>query len=244
VPRRLLIAAAAAAGALILVVVAQLPAPAQVAPAPPFPAPPPPRPAPPAALTPIPGPASEPRGVPWCGRLVAGVPLAAASSYFLTIEMPTGLSPNPAWRRYGTARLIAMLRRVARADRAAHPRGPRLAIGDLSLPRGGPFGPRYGGLGHRSHQNGLDVDVVYPRRDGLETPPPARPAEVDRVRVQQLVDRFVAAGAERVFVGFGMGLRGPRGVVTAIPYHQDHMHVRIPALNGATAPARCPWQPR
>ena len=30
------------------------------------------------------------------------------------------------------------------------------------------FGRRFGGLGHASHQNGLDVDVYYPRIDGRE----------------------------------------------------------------------------
>jgi hypothetical protein len=170
------------------------------------------------------------------------VPLAAGSSYFFTWELPTGIHPNPAWRRYGTSRLINLLRRVAAADRRAHPHGPRVGIADLSLPRGGPFGPRYGGLGHRSHQNGLDADVLYPRRDGREAPVTTR-ADVDRIRSQQLVDRFVAAGAEKVFVGFGMGLHGPRGVVAAIPYHQDQMHVRIPPLSPVRAPARCPWKP-
>jgi murein endopeptidase len=44
---------------------------------------------------------------------------------------------------------------------AAHPGAPRLGVGDLSRPRGGRFGPEYGGDGHRSHQNRLDVDVYH-----------------------------------------------------------------------------------
>lgn len=235
------LAALAVAGALALVAAAQLSAPAQVPPAPPV-APPLPRPLPPPDITPTPGGSSRAVGAPWCGHLLAGVPLAAGSSYFFTWELPTASHPNPTWRRYGTSRLINLLRTVAAADRRAHPHGPRIGIADLSLPRGGPFGPRYGGLGHLSHQNGLDADVLYPRLDGREAPVTAR-SEVDRVRAQQLLDRFVAAGAARVFVGFGLGLRGPRGVVSAIPHHQDHMHVRIAPADPVSAPARCPWHP-
>jgi hypothetical protein len=108
---------------------------------------------------------------------------------------------------------------------AAHPDGPRLAVGDLSLPRGGPFGPEYGGLGHNSHRNGLDVDVYYPRIDRAERPP-LKPAEVDRRLSQELVDRFVAAGAQLVFVGPSLGLRGPKAIVQRLVHHDNHVHVR------------------
>jgi len=100
-------------------------------------------------------------------------------------------------------------------------------IGDLSRPRGGVFDERFGGLGHASHQNGLDADVFYPRTDGR--PRSAwRPGQVDRALAQDLVDRFVAAGAEKVFVGPRLGLRGPRRVVQPLVHHNDHLHVRIP----------------
>ena len=91
---------------------------------------------------------------------------------------------------------------------------------------GGDFGSRFGGLGHASHQIGLDVDVYYPRLDRLERAP-LRPAQVDRVLAQALVDRFVAVGAQYVFVGTRVGLRGPRRVVQAIPLHNNHLHVRL-----------------
>jgi hypothetical protein len=48
------------------------------------------------------------------------------------------------------------------------------------------------------------------------------------VLAQDLVDRFVAAGAQRVFVGPRVGLRGPRGIVARLAHHDDHLHVRIP----------------
>jgi murein endopeptidase len=115
---------------------------------------------------------------------------------------------------------------VASAYRRAHPDAPRLLVGDLSRPRGGDFGRAYGGLGHVSHQNGLDADVYYPRTDRLDRPP-RRPEQVDLALAQELVDRFVAAGAEKVFVGPSLPLSGPSGVVAPLPRHDNHLHVRI-----------------
>ena len=59
---------------------------------------------------------------------------------------------------------------------------------------------RFGGLGHASHQNGLDADIYYPRMDGQERRP-YKPSQVDVDLAQDLVDRFVAAGARVVYVG-------------------------------------------
>jgi murein endopeptidase len=118
--------------------------------------------------------------------------------------------------------------RIVRDFDAAHPRAPRIGIGDLSRPRGGDFGPRFGLPGHASHQNGLDVDLYYPRLDGRERPPES-PDEIDRRLAQDLVDRFVRAGAEKLFVGPSTGLRGPPGVVVSLINHDNHLHVRLPA---------------
>jgi murein endopeptidase len=79
---------------------------------------------------------------------------------------------------------------------------------------------------HRSHQNGLDVDVYYPRLDRALRPP-FTADQVDRALTQDLLDRFVAAGAEMVFVGYQTGLRGPAGVIVPYANHEDHMHVRF-----------------
>jgi hypothetical protein len=167
-------------------------------------------------------------GLPWSGSLVGGVPLAAESRSIVTWDGVKHRSPNRAERRYGNPRLIATLRRVAADYAAAHPTAPRIVVGDISRPHGGEFGSRFGAPGHASHQNGLDVDVYYPRRDERERPP-TRTTQIDRGLAQDLVDRFVAAGATNVFVGPDTGLTGPPAIVEELPaYHDNHMHVRLP----------------
>jgi murein endopeptidase len=101
-----------------------------------------------------------------------------------------------------------------------------MAVGDLSRPHGGDFGPRFGYIGHASHQNGLDVDVYYPRADGRELAP-RHAGEIDERLSQELVDRFLAAGAQVIFVGPNTGLRGPPERVQPLVHHDNHLHVRL-----------------
>jgi murein endopeptidase len=165
-------------------------------------------------------------GHPWHGRLEHGLQLPPAGADFATWDPVLNRSPNREWRRWGTAELVRVLERVTREFRAAHPGALPVLIGDLSRPHGGPFGRAYGGLGHTSHQNGLDADVVYPRRDRTLRAA-TRPSQVDRELAQDLVDRFLRAGAVKLFVGPHLDLRGPRRVVVALAHHDDHVHVRI-----------------
>ncbi len=174
---------------------------------------------------------SKALGKPWRGRLVRGVKLPSHGPDWFTYDWGTRSVPNRIWRRHGHDRLVRMLLRVLSAHRAAHPKAPRVGIADLSRTRGGPFGRRYGGLGHASHQNGLDVDVLYPRLDRIEQRPD-RVRQVDRALSQDLVTRFVKAGAQKVFVGLGTKLRGKRGVVIPLGNHDDHLHLRIKPRKG------------
>ncbi len=84
---------------------------------------------------------------------------------------------------------------------------------------------------HVSHQNGLDVDVYYPRLDRRPSAP-IGPSQVDHHLSQALLDRFLAAGAHVVFVGYSSGLRGPGGVVVPYANHENHMHVRFSDPDG------------
>jgi murein endopeptidase len=165
-------------------------------------------------------------GSPSAGTLVRGVRLPAEGEHFFTWDPVKRRSPNRAWRRWGTDTMVRLVLRIAREYGEAHPHAPRMAVGDLSRPRGGDFGPQFGYIGHASHQNGLDVDVYYPRADRRERAPKDA-SEIDRRLSQDLVDRFVAAGAVTVFVGPNTGLTGPPGVVVPLVNHDNHIHVRI-----------------
>lgn len=165
-------------------------------------------------------------GTPTNGGLANGLQLPETGPDWVTWDPVLRRVPNRPDRRWATDRLLAFLVAVLRDYRLANPGMPQVVVGDLSRPGGGPFGSAYGGLGHRSHQNGLDVDVYYPRLDRT-LQPPWSVAEIDRALAQDLVSRLVAAGAQFAFVGLHVGLGGPAGVVQAIDHHDDHVHVRI-----------------
>jgi Penicillin-insensitive murein endopeptidase len=165
-------------------------------------------------------------GLPEAGSLLRGVRLPAEGGHYFTWDPIERRQPNRGWRRWGTDDLVGSTLHVIRAYARAHPSAPRVGIGDLSRPHGGDFGPRFGGIGHATHQNGLDADVYYPLRGGGERAP-LSVDEIDLRLAQELVDRFVAAGAVRVYVGPNTGLTGPPEIVQAIPNHDDHLHVRI-----------------
>jgi len=98
-------------------------------------------------------------GRPWHGRLVNGVQLPEVSADWLTWDPVLKQIPDRPERRWGTAKLIATIKRVLASWHLAHPEMPQLLVGDLSRPHGGVFDQRYGGLGHASHQNGVDADI-------------------------------------------------------------------------------------
>ena len=201
--------------------------------------------APPPATAPDPGSSAEPgttvarpakihlrksrsRGSHTSGRLRRGVQLPASGVHYTTWDPILRRGPNRHWRRWGHDRALRTILRVIKSHRKANPGSPRVLVGDISRPRGGDFGIRYGKPGHASHQIGLDVDIYYPRRDRREIAP-TRFGHVDPVPSQDLVSRFVSAGATFVFVGPKTGLRGPRRVVMPLAHHDNHLHVRFPA---------------
>jgi hypothetical protein len=159
-------------------------------------------------------------GLPYHGRLIDGVQLPLQSPFWTTWDPALDRAPDRGYRRYGSAKLVHLLLAVTQAFHESHPGASRLVIGDLSRLGGGPLDQ------HASHQNGLDVDVYYPRLDGSEI----APASVDQVNVplsQELLDLFLAAKPEFVFVGPDLPLHGPPGVVEPLVGHDNHMHVRI-----------------
>jgi len=169
---------------------------------------------------------SVPVGVWWNGALRRGVQMPAEGPDWFTWDPVRKRIPNRGWRRWGTDRLVRTVLGVIEQYRLENALAPRVGIGDLSRTHGGDFGARFGGLGHASHQNGLDADIYYPRMDGQERRP-YKPSQVDVDLAQDLVDRFVAAGARVVYVGPSLGLEGPRKRVVPLVQHDDHLHVRL-----------------
>ncbi|MGL6279485.1 MAG: penicillin-insensitive murein endopeptidase [Gaiella sp.] len=161
-------------------------------------------------------------GLPYGGSLAGGTQLPVIGPDWVTWNPVTDQRPNAPYRLFGHERTIRAIVSVLAAHRAAHPDAPQVVVGDISLRDGGPMNE------HRSHQNGLDVDVYYPRLDRALRPP-FTTDQVDRVLAQDLLDRFLAAGARIVFVGYSTGLRGPAGVVVPYANHENHMHVRFAA---------------
>ncbi|MGI9658345.1 MAG: penicillin-insensitive murein endopeptidase, partial [Gaiellaceae bacterium] len=161
---------------------------------------------------------SAAHGVPFGGHLHNGVALPIEGPDWITWDPTNNVVPNRAWRLHGTDKLVRTIVRVARAHRAANPGAPPLLIGDLSATEGGPLDQ------HVSHQNGLDVDIYYPRKDGKPTEPTSTD-QIDIALAQDLVDRFTAAGAQFVFVGYTTPLTS--SAARPYPNHENHMHVRL-----------------
>lgn len=160
-------------------------------------------------------------GLPYGGRLLHGTQLPLRGPDWVTWDPDTDRVPNLRRRLYGNEHTIAAILSVTRAYRAKHPHAPRVVIGDISREGGGPLD------GHASHQNGLDVDVYFPRLD-RELRAPTTQDQIDHRLAQALLDRFLAAGAQVIFVGYSTGLHGPAGRVMTWPNHEYHMHVRFP----------------
>jgi hypothetical protein len=161
-------------------------------------------------------------GLPFNGYLVDGTQLPIEGENWVTWNPNTNSVPNDPLRLYGNDHTIRTVIAVIDAYREANPDAPRVVVGDISRKGGGPFTDQ-----HVSHQNGLDVDIYYPRTDG-ELREPTSPDQIDHQLAQDLLDRFVAAGAQMIFVGYATGLTGPSGVVIPYPNHDNHMHVRFP----------------
>src|SRR5262245_58056537 len=159
-------------------------------------------------------------GLPYAGHLHDGTQLPVEGPDWVTWDPNTDSRPNLPGRLYGNEHTIRTIIEVLAQYRRTHPNAPRVVVGDISLRGGGVMDQRV------SHQNGLDVDVYYPRRDG-RLQAPTSTAQIDRDLAQDMLNGFVAAGASKIFVGYATDLRGPSDIVTPYPNHENHMHVRL-----------------
>ena len=144
-------------------------------------------------------------------------------------------------REFGHPLLLAYLRDLASRARREHL--SLLCVGDLGQPRGGPLPS-----GHRSHQNGLDVDIWYgpPAKPPAPGQSPVAPTVVDlrtgklrpawNSRVAHLIQAAASdASVDRIFVHPAIKRalcqdkdRGP-WLQRVRPWwgHHDHFHLRL-----------------
>lgn len=115
-----------------------------------------------------PRPPSQSIGWPWRGKLLDGAHLQATTNVHLVeADLERGF-------HYGTAELVGLVHRAAAFVHDAAP-GARLQVGELSKEGGGNI------PGHRSHENGRDVDLGFYLLDDSDTPVDlARFANVNR----------------------------------------------------------------
>lgn len=112
--------------------------------------------------------------------------IADQGSRSLFAQMPasgTGfICYGPTHKRYGRPEVIRAIQHIGQAWQKAHPNGPRLRVGNISLQTGGFMAP------HTSHQKGVDVDIAPLTNSSKEVPVTWNDPDYSRDRTQQLVD--------------------------------------------------------
>ncbi|MEQ1878761.1 MAG: penicillin-insensitive murein endopeptidase [Bdellovibrionia bacterium] len=181
------------------------------------------------------------------GKMTGSNEMPMAGYGFLKIQ-------RPRMRHYATFDLIYVIDHVSKIVRDAYPRGERLQIGDVANKNGGQC------ASHASHQNGLDADIVYFRRDNREMNPDVNATfdedfvkdgkvteNFDLERNWALFTAFVRTGrVKRMFVDVAikkaacayaksLGLDDEKIEILRRlrlePLHDDHVHVRITCPN-------------
>jgi peptidoglycan hydrolase-like protein with peptidoglycan-binding domain len=161
-----------------------------------------------------------------------GAPVGGGTRADVVVPLPASgpgyYSYTEAAKRYGRRETITALQAIASEWTRAHPAGPRLGIGNISLQGGGPFPP------HSTHQEGLNVDIRPVRNDRVESPVTWRDSGYSRTLTQELVNLI---RANRV-LGVSSILFNDSSVsgVTAHPKHDDHLHLSFVTPPVSTVP--------
>jgi LysM repeat protein len=185
-------------------------------------------------------------GGPGRGKLVGGVQLPQDRAYYRR---------RPKWS-WGAQHVVDHTRRAVAQVRRKHPDLHRLAIGDISQPRGGSI------PGHRSHQSGRDVDLgLYFRREPSGYPKEFVKASNGELHVEAMWTLIEAlwkasrqpGGPEKIFLDYRVqgalyeharkqgvskaaleeifqypdGRWSHHRLVMHEPMHADHLHVRF-----------------
>jgi len=159
-------------------------------------------------------------------------------------------------RPYGSFEILTIIKTVAQEIAKQFPKKDRLQIGDIANLKGGTLGR------HKSHQNGLDADIVYYRKNGLEQNPDWAGPYVEKFVVKgkvtenfdvernwKALQKFASfQQVERIFVDLAIKKNFCKlyakntdelsqqalRIMRPAPLHHDHMHVRIACPKGST----------
>jgi murein endopeptidase len=177
-------------------------------------------------------------GRPESGALVNAVRLVDGARWVVAY-------PDNAW---ATDETIGFLQQaLTKAYDGQPPAAPKIYVGDLSSPWGGPLPP------HSSHQSGRDADLGYPRLDpedpwwtsasahtidagrtwallrALITDTDVELIFVDRSLQRPLRAHALRIGEDARWVDalFDLGRQGQPTLIRHVPEHLNHMHVRF-----------------
>ncbi len=191
-------------------------------------------------------PPSESIGRPWAGKVANARRLQPHPLFVIR-------DPSRSW---GTEETVRWIHEAFDEVRRRHPRANKVRVHDLSFRDGGPID------GHRSHQSGRDVDIIYFQRrcprSGCQMQS-ILPREMDAGPQWTLFRNWIRRGrAQVIFVDYGLqgvlyrearrrganraqlaawfqyprGRRAPGGVIRHFPNHRNHVHVRFVCARG------------
>jgi len=190
-------------------------------------------------------------GRAWSGRLVSPSRLTRGAGYY--IRRPE--------RTYGANHAVYAVKRALAVVHRRYPKAHVIAVGDLSVKKGGRIS------GHHSHQSGRDVDIGFVFKKKPKSYPKefvvATDGNLDKAATWTLVSTFAGMadtdnGVERIFLGYDTqrllykwakkhgvssktlgrvfqypnGRESPTGIVRHEPAHDDHLHVRFKCPKG------------
>jgi murein endopeptidase len=155
-------------------------------------------------------------GSPGHGRLERGVLFPATGPDHFAWNFRAQRIGGSDRTRWGHCRVVRAVLLGLAAYRERNPDAPPVAVGDMGLRNGGEID------GHSTHENGRQIDLYYPRRDGSRREPHTV-AQVDMRLSRELVGAMLDAGADRVLVGPHIRI-GTSARVMRWPDHDDHLH--------------------
>jgi murein endopeptidase len=142
------------------------------------------------------------------GRLVNGVFFPAAGPDHSAWNFRAQRNGGSDRTRWGHCRVVRAVLPGLAAYRDRNPDAPPVAVGDMALRHGSEID------GHSTHENGRQIDICLPRRDG-KFREPHTVAQVDPRLTCELVRALLNAGTDQILIGPNIRIGTP---TRAIPW--------------------------